>query len=111
MANRNKLPSTDVSEAVHIMGQTIETPPANMTTATTSVIELPLSSVLTSGYVSKHADVKLTRKQCLTLRAVLRGLEDRGAVLENGRPVNNVTRAVQYILEQIEQSAEKPLFG
>lgn len=93
------------------MGRTVETPPASMTTATTSVIELPLSSISTSGYVSKRADVKLTRKQCLTLRAVLRGLEDRGAVLENGRPVNNVTQAVQYILEQIEQSAEKPLFG
>ena len=111
MANRNRLPSTDVSEAVHIMGRTVETPPANMTTATTSVVELPLSSISTTGYVSKRADVKLTRKQCLTLRAVLRGLEDRGAVLENGRPVNNVTQAVQYILEQIANSAEKPIVG
>ena len=111
MANRNRLPSTDAPEAVHIMGRTIEAPPANMTTATTSVIELPLSSISTTGYVSKRADVKLTRKQCLTLRAVLRGLEDRGAVLENGRPVNNVTQAVQYILEEIASSAEKPIFG
>jgi hypothetical protein len=111
MANRNKLPSTDVSETVHIMGRTIEAERPEMTTQTTAVIELPLSSISTTGYVSKRADVKLTRKQCLTLRAVLRGLEDRGAVLENGRPVNNVTQAVQYILEEIANSAEKPLFG
>ena len=98
-------------EAVHIMGRTIETPAANMTTATTSVIELPLSSISTTGYVSKHVDVKLTREQCWTLRAVLRGLEDQDATLKNGLPVNNATRTVQYILEQISQSAEKPLFG
>lgn len=111
MANRNRLPSTDAPEAVHIMGRTIETPPANMTTATTSVIELPLSSISMTGYVSKHVDVKLTREQCWTLRAVLRGLEDQDATLKNGLPVNNATRTVQYILEQISQSAEKPLFG
>lgn len=121
MAKKNTLPSMDgegelvassstcTAEAVHVMGHTIE--PELMTPATVSLIQVPLSPITTTGYVSKRADLKLTRKQCLTLRSVLRGLQDSGAHLENGRPVMNITHAAQWILEQIADQSEKPIFG
>lgn len=79
-----------------------------MTTQTTAVIELPLSPIMTTGYISKRADVQLTREQCLTLRSILRGLQDDGAVLKNGRAVNSIAQAIQYVLERVSNSAGNP---
>ncbi len=88
-----------------------EEPQAPQVVESTAIVEVPLGVVSGSGYVSRRADVKLSRDQCLTLRALLRGLQDRGEQLQNGRPVTNCTSAVQWMLEKIASSADKPFVG
>jgi hypothetical protein len=100
MAKRGNLLSVDGEE-----------PQAPQVVESTAIVEVPLGVVSGSGYVSRFAHVKLSRDQCLTLRALLRGLQDRGEQLQNGRPVCSCTSAVQWVLEKIATGADKPFVG
>lgn len=52
-----------------------------------------------TGYCSRTVDVKMNANQALLFRAIIRQLEDQGAMLKDGSPVTNKRRAVLYLIE------------
>lgn len=55
--------------------------------------------VVSEGYVSRRVDVKLTRRQAVSLRDRLRSLQDSGARLSNGQYVTKKVNVIQWMLE------------
>lgn len=54
------------------------------------------------GYIPRDVYARgLTSKQATNLKRLMRGLEDSGAKLENGSFVNDRTKAVKWLLEQL----------
>ena len=53
----------------------------------------------TTGYVSRHIDVKMSREQAVKFKSLLRKLEDENKQLKDGTPVNNKRRAVLWLIE------------
>ena len=53
----------------------------------------------TTGYVSRHIDVKMNRDQASKFKSLMRKLEDEGKQLKDGTPVNNKRRAVLWLIE------------
>ena len=67
----------------------------------TVTIEAFLAEDLGDGYLSRHADCQLTRKQGEILRRLWRGLDQQHARLESDKHVVNTVDAVRWLLEQI----------
>lgn len=75
------------------------TPPPQIQNDVT--LTVPMSHV-GDGYIPRDVYARgLTSKQSTNLKRLMRGLEDRGAKLENGAPVNDRTKAVKWLLEQL----------
>ena len=51
------------------------------------------------GYVPRQIDVRMSRSQAEKFKAIQRELEDAGATLKDGSPVNNRRRAVLWMIE------------
>jgi hypothetical protein len=51
------------------------------------------------GYVPRNVDVRMSRSQAEKFKAIQRELEDAGATLKDGSPVNNRRRAVLWMIE------------
>jgi hypothetical protein len=60
----------------------------------------PLPKVDASeGYLPRSIDVKMNRNQAAKFREIARSLEDDGATLKDGTPVNNRRRVVLWMIE------------
>ena len=71
----------------------------------TVAIEIPISREIQTGYLNRRVDVKLTRTQAQTLRAIVDAIPDEE--LRSGHIVkNNGSRAVQWLLERITKEME-----
>jgi len=68
-------------------------------------IELPLGSVCSSAYLSRHVDGHLDATQRMALRQIQNGLDAHGARLKNGRYVQSGIDAVRWVLEQFSNAA------
>jgi hypothetical protein len=67
-------------------------------------IELPLGEVAESEYLSGHVESRLkTKEQKLCMKRLLRGLQQTGAVMKDGRHVQKAGDVIRYIAEQIER--------
>jgi hypothetical protein len=69
------------------------------------VIEVPLSAATESdslrrGGTSLNVRIK-NSKQLITLRRLRRGLEDTGAKLIDGSEVNDNSKVIRWLLEQV----------
>lgn len=71
-------------------------------TAKSASINVPLSDVPHDGYLKRNVAVSsLSMEQRINLRRMLRGLEDNGATLKNGKPVNGYSGVLRWFLEQV----------
>lgn len=52
-----------------------------------------------SGFLPRAIDVKMNRAQAAKFKALMRELEDQGATLADGTPVNNRRRVVLWLIE------------
>jgi len=89
MAKTNNLPSVDGYK-----GQTVSSP-----------TELPPPEPPQpeyTGHVDRKIDVRMTGKQPLKFRRIMRHLEDTGKKLANGSPVNNRRRTALWLIENFE---------
>ena len=59
----------------------------------------PPSGKQSEGYVPRQIDVRMSRSQAEKFKAIQRELEDAGATLKDGSPVNNRRRAVLWMIE------------
>jgi hypothetical protein len=64
------------------------------------MVEVPLAEPR-PGYASRRLDLRMTRKQSVAAQRLYLGLMEMEAKLENGAPVNNVSRAVAWLLERV----------
>lgn len=66
------------------------------------VIEVPWIEPI-GGYYRRSVNcVKLTKEQGIKIKAITAGLEQLGAVLRNGRPVDCAQNAVKWMIENAE---------
>jgi hypothetical protein len=69
----------------------------------TVTIEVPLSENAT-GYATTRIDVQGLSGACArAFKRLTRGLEDSNSKLKDGSPVNNNTKAIKWLLEQLDQ--------
>lgn len=68
------------------------------------VVELPVANLPEShGNIPQRIDAGfLTRQQGVALKRLLRGLDDAGARLQNGKRITHKTDVIRYLLEQVE---------
>ena len=66
-----------------------------------------LVEVQSEGYIPRNVDVRMARSQAAEFRDILRDLEDEGAKLNNGNPVNNRRRAVLYMIENWRRKTDR----
>jgi polysaccharide deacetylase 2 family uncharacterized protein YibQ len=71
-------------------------------TEQTAIIEVPLGTVTDSEYLSNHVESRLKDKEKLIFRRIFRGLQERGATTNDGRPVKRAGDVVRWMLDQIE---------
>jgi hypothetical protein len=68
------------------------------------VIEVPLAPATTTDTL-RHSgtslNVRINSKQLITLRRLRRGLEDTGAKLIDGSEVNDNSKVIRWLLEQV----------
>jgi hypothetical protein len=89
MAN-NSLPSVDDVKVVtdaKVEGNVIK------------VSSSTLGEIASEGYLPRSIDVKMNRNQAARFREIARSLEDDGATLKDGTPVNNRRRVVLWMIE------------
>ena len=53
-------------------------------------------------HVSRNVDIRMTGKQPLKFRRIMRHLEDSGETLANGSPVNNKSRTALWLIENFD---------
>jgi hypothetical protein len=69
---------------------------------TTTEIEIPLGEVSETEYLLQHVETRLnTDQQKRAFKRVFRALEQRGATLANGRPINRPGNVLQWLMEQV----------
>jgi hypothetical protein len=91
---KNNLPSVDnAKSAADSIRQDVEL--KEQITKSTIAIEAAASQ----GYVPQQIDVRMSRSQAEKFKAIQRELEDAGATLKDGSPVNNRRRAVLWMIE------------
>ena len=74
----------------------------------TTTIRLPWAPPVPEGTkLPRHVEVKLEPKEGAALGAVLKGLDETGARLKNGRRVYTTADAMRWILEQYGEACEK----
>ncbi len=83
---KNSLPSVDDHKGATVP-KPLELPPP------------PPSGEQFEGYVPRQIDVRMSRSQAEKFKAIQRELEDAGATLKDGSPVNNRRRAVLWMIE------------
>jgi hypothetical protein len=82
-------------------------PPFKPKSVTTSV-DVPFLEEVFDGYFSHRVDITLTSPQRETLKAILFGLQNRFAKLENGKDVSNAGDALKWILESVSRKTDSP---
>jgi hypothetical protein len=68
----------------------------------TAIIEVPLGTVTDSEYLSNHVESRLKDREKLIFRRIFRGLQERGATTNDGRPVKRAGDVVRWMLDQVE---------
>ncbi len=69
----------------------------------TVTIEVPLSENAT-GYATTRIDVQGLSGACArSFKRLCRGLQDSNSKLKDGSPVNSNTKAIKWLLEQLDQ--------
>ena len=69
----------------------------------TAIIEVPLGTVTESEYLSNHVESRLKGEhQKRVFRRLFRGLQERGAKTNDGRPVTRAGDVVRWLLDQVE---------
>ena len=86
---KSNLPSVDKSSADWSQ-------PESPIESVQKAVEIAIDSV---GYVPRQIDVRMSRSQAEKFKAIQRKLEDAGATLKDGSPVNNRRRAVLWMIE------------
>ncbi len=91
-----------IAAPVPVVAEVKTEPAPQPETEKTVSIQLPVGE-LGSGYGgTNRVDVqRMTPKQKRTLRRVLRGLEDSGARMADGRPVRTAQDVFKYILDRV----------
>ena len=68
----------------------------------TALIEVPLGNVTEQEYLARHVEVRFrTVDQQRTFRAILRGLQERGAKTKDGLFVTKPSDALRWLMEQV----------
>ena len=65
-----------------------------------ALVEIPVLPT-SSGYARRRVPLDLSTRAADTLRNVTAALRAEGRKLDNGQPVNDPARAIEWILEQI----------
>ena len=72
---------------------------------TTTIIEVPLGTVGEKEPLVRHVESRLrARNQQLALKRLLRGLQETGTTLADGRPVRRPGDVIRWLMEQISGS-------
>jgi len=69
-----------------------------------SIDEIPMGEIAPGGYVTRQHRIDVTcssREQHRNLRSLLRGLQDDGQQLRNGKEIRHERDAVRWLLEQL----------
>lgn len=96
----------DLSEVPEDQPQAATPAAAELPVIATRLLELPLG-VVPCGYVSRHVDARLDRRQGAALRRLQDGLDRAGRRLANGKRVISTADAVRWLLEQIDPKASE----
>ena len=105
------LPTVGTEEQTEV-SPIVETPKAEKKKPTTRkprkkkgtvTIEVPLSENAT-GYATTRIDVQGLSGACArSFKRLCRGLQDSNSKLKDGSPVNSNTKAIKWLLEQLDQ--------
>jgi hypothetical protein len=103
-------PDEPTQIGVDVSDTATEIEPAPPSVRTVS-IEAFLAADIGEGYVSRHADCRLTSKQSVILRRLWRGLNQRHERTENGKHVEDLVDAIRWLLERIGFAEEEATDG
>jgi hypothetical protein len=65
-----------------------------------ALVEIPMAAVADELYRPRHVQVQLDRRQSLTLKRAMAGLDAAGARLASGRRVGSACDVIRWVLDQ-----------